>query len=256
MKRKSFLIIIFISVMLTACGVYKEEDKEGNLSVSESGYNSVSELAKEKDPAYNDSDKYIAALKGYDEAAKEIIDRGKEKYGESTVAKFSIVYIDDDDIPELFASYGSEHMKGILIYKYSIEDGLVKYLGEFSIYGRIGYNPYNNCIISNYGNNGYFVSYYSRISGDSVELEDSILMDGGINSEDYDYYHGYAIPSEVNGSIESFDKADMDPEVISVDESMILTENEYEELEKSITGNPEDLVYLSYNDMDEIITNN
>ena len=68
--------------------------------------------------------------------------------------RFSLAYIDGDDIPELLIHRGSDHASGVEIYAY-LDGGLINVStedtpNEFGAYGSLSYAEKGNVIASNY----------------------------------------------------------------------------------------------------------
>ncbi|WP_029318817.1 hypothetical protein [Butyrivibrio sp. AE3004] len=61
---------------------------------------------------------------------------------------FTLIYVDDDDIPELALSNGSCPWNPVHLFTYA--DGSVKEMGEYSMYGKMYYSPKKGYILPMY----------------------------------------------------------------------------------------------------------
>lgn len=132
--------------------------------------------------------------------SKELSDRADTEweytadYEDSEGPKFTLLYLDGDEIPELAVVYGLAHAHGIYLYTYT--DGKVKQVGESSYgqYGGVGYMEKEGIIFSGYDNHGNLYDSVYRMDGTKTVL----LQESGerwVDEEDEEGQYVY----EVNG---------------------------------------------------------
>ena len=113
----------------------------------------------------NDLDKNIEeAFKGYVQYIKEFVD--DSEFDISNQVRYTLAFIDDDDIPELVISTGQAHASGIKICFYDNDNKRVVDTGEnFCQNGDFeSYYERKSCIYDYYfGNGGYFSVRFCRI---------------------------------------------------------------------------------------------
>lgn len=74
---------------------------------------------------------------------------GEEDKPESLVGvSFTLIYVDDDDIPELAVANGDAPWNPVHVFSY--KDGEVKETGEYSMYGKMYYSPKKGYILPMY----------------------------------------------------------------------------------------------------------
>ena len=111
--------------------------------------------------------------------------------GEDT-PKFALIYLDDDDIPELVIPEGHYHAAGCELYCY---DGKgVKLLGEYGSWGGFGYRPESGVFCDgNMSSAGEWTAYSKYENGTVTELgsvssEMKSWDSDPTDPENYDYY--------------------------------------------------------------------
>ncbi len=95
------------------------------------------------------------------EAEKEP-EKNEDEISNLKYARFSLAYIDDDDIPELLVCYGDSHADTVSVYKVGSEKDLIL-LGRFGETGTIKYCEKANLIESSAGGMGVWHSLFYRI---------------------------------------------------------------------------------------------
>lgn len=132
--------------------------------------------------------------------SKELSDRADTEweytadYEDSEGPKFTLLYLDGDEIPELAVVYGLAHAHGIYLYTYT--DGKVKQVGDSSYgqYGGVGYMEKEGIIFSGYDNHGNLYDSVYRMDGTkTVLLQESSQC--WVDEEDGEGQYVY----EVNG---------------------------------------------------------
>lgn len=83
-----------------------------------------------------DNTQYNAAIEAYRQA---LLPFGKNMGSD---ARFALVYIDDDDIPELVMTAGGSHLSQVYVYTYY--NNFYSYLGQYGMYGTLPYAPEQN----------------------------------------------------------------------------------------------------------------
>ena len=171
-----------------------------------SEFDSVTDLFRQTDKEWNESEQYQKAVKAYAEKLPRLIEEHVKKEGETP--RFQAAHIDNDGIPELLISYGNYHVTGVHIYSYDSESGRIAGLGEFGEFGDFSYGDKSGKIMTSYGSQGYFTVYISEKLGSSVVLRDVWIEDGSFfKKEEMMYFHGFPLKDGVNGSIDSFEMA-------------------------------------------------
>ncbi len=219
---------------------------------------SISDLFREIDSNYNESQEYINALAAYDEIFTAIYQTADGLDFKSN-PHFYAAYINGNDIPELLVSYGYGHSCGICVYEYS--DFGITYFGEFGSFGTFIYYERSSLIESYYGNHGCFTTYLTYLGEDGLVLKDAWIEDGsGIIQENTCYYHGFTSLESIDGTRESFENNGLSELYINVEE---LSETEPDGLDvyrisenDFINGKPlwrglpdEQGITISYDDM-------
>lgn len=120
-----------------------EEDEAGTSAEEPEEEVPAEDSEEDADPDKAWKDTYAAALWIY--ASGELY---------TSECRFSLAYIDEDDIPELLIHQGSDHACGVEIYAY-LDGGLVNVSTEdtpaaFGVYGSLSYAEKGNRIASNY----------------------------------------------------------------------------------------------------------
>ena len=163
--------------------------------------------------------------------------------------RYALVYLDEDDIPELLLAEGDSHADRIAVYYYDFEIEKVTFLSSFSSFGKISYIPKKSTVISSYGNHGYYHFVYSVIEDGEVHLKEIFLQVG--NLTETTYYYGIPVQEGVTGGFQTATEEtgyvmNAFPEA---DEMYRITEKEYlERMEQLQLGS----VSVRYNDMKEL----
>lgn len=104
----------------------------------------------------------------------------------SSNARFSLVYINNDNIPELIIHTGPAHASCVEIYTFY--NGRAVYLGEFSSNGSLYYYYKRNRFVSLYVGMGTEVADVYNISGNKAVREVALTATYALNySEDHTY---------------------------------------------------------------------
>lgn len=163
--------------------------------------------------------------------------------------RYTLVYLDGDDIPELLLAEGDTHADRIGVYYYDFKTKEVTFLSSFSSFGKISYIPKKSTVISSYGNHGYYHFVYSVIEDGEVHLKEIFLQVG--NLTETTYYYGIPVQEGVTGG---FQTATEETGYVMIafpeaDEMYRITEKEYlERMEQLQLGS----VSVHYNDMKEL----
>lgn len=130
---------------------------------------------------------YKAFLKKY------VKENDIEDQGENT-RKFALIFLDDDNIPELVIPQGDFH--GAQCELYCFDGQSVRFLGEYGSWGRFSYRPESGYFYGGMGNQGSStVSYYKFENGAVTELgtfteEPKSMYSDWDDPDSFDYYIG------------------------------------------------------------------
>ncbi|MBR3439310.1 MAG: hypothetical protein IKH13_07405, partial [Clostridia bacterium] len=122
-----------------------------------------------------------------------IKENGIEDSGEDT-PKFALIYLDDDDIPELVIPEGHIHFAACSLYCFDGKE--VKHLGEYGSWGGFSYRPESGYFFSGFFGQGVSSSYYYKFENNSVTeiayfREEPKKMDSDWDDpESFNYYIG------------------------------------------------------------------
>lgn len=212
-------------------------------------FDSVTELFRQTDPEWNESEEYQKVVKAYTDKLPQLLEPHEKNEGENP--RFQVAYIDNDDIPELLISYGSYHVLGVNIYTYDSESGRIAGLGEFGEFGNFSYGHKSGKLRTCYGGQGYFTTYISEKIGCSVVLRDVWIEDGSfVRIEEMQYFHGFPTKDGINGSIDSFEMADDEDLPYETLLQYAVSEEEINSLEENWSGVSKDkIVRVHYDDM-------
>lgn len=94
-------------------------------------------------------------------------------------AGFALLYLDEDDIPELAVIAGWAHLSGVNIYTY--EQGKAVFVGKYGQYGAMGYMQKEGIVFDDYDQGG---NLYSRVY--QIDKSNSTLLSS------YDVYNQFA----------------------------------------------------------------
>ncbi len=89
--------------------------------------------------------------------------------------RYSLIYLDDDDIYEVAVGENNLSLSDIAIFKYDSKKRF-KLLGKFGNFGSIIYAPKQEMIGSWYGNGGCFYNFYSKVDENGIELLDAVYI--------------------------------------------------------------------------------
>ena len=227
MKRTiHVLALLLLGVCMTSCqqknerwdnNAYRESILQGE-SIRESEtfsfekpwdyiYKSISDFCINVDPNRSEGTAYQEAIAAYDKAIGQDTEswlRENDLADSFDVMRMAIAYIDPDDIPEILVCFSNHTITGMHIFTYLPGQKEVVHIGCFSSSGAICYLEKGNVILSQYGNQGYYRLYRSRISKDGTpELIDTELWDGtGNKHDDIAIYRNFPIPQELQGLLD------------------------------------------------------
>ena len=160
MKRSIFLAVLFLAAFLAfSCAktTVSEPDKDAVNETSDdtqSGEENGTNGEEETDisSAWNDAGEEVKT----DEWKDAYADKLFEVHRENPEARFSLGYLNDDDVPELFIYEGWYHQAQVSIYHYS--DDKAENIGadgySFGSWGSLAYKEREGIIISNYSGMG------------------------------------------------------------------------------------------------------
>lgn len=102
-----------------------------------------------------------------------LVEYAKEsKYIEMERAKFSLAFIDDDEVPELLVFEDNSHAAGVDVYTYYQDE--VTELGEFGSSGEMQYVERGGMIFSNFTGMGEAFSMFFRLDEGTADLVNSL----------------------------------------------------------------------------------
>ncbi|MDE7436269.1 MAG: hypothetical protein K2N01_10695 [Lachnospiraceae bacterium] len=87
---------------------------------------------------------------------------------EKEVAGFALIYLDNDEIPELAIIEGWAHASGVSIYTY--EKGEAVFVGKYGQYGAMGYRQKEGIVFDDYDQGGNVFSQVYQIDKSNVTL--------------------------------------------------------------------------------------
>ena len=231
-------------------------------ALKEQGYESIKDYFREKDPYWNDSDEYQAAVSAYERSVgKDFVNKLLEEKGGIGEPNFAYAYIDEDNIPELLLGFGNFHTSGIYVLQYDPEKNDVNIIGEFSSFGGVKYVDHGNRIISQYGSYDLYMIIVSKIDDGKAHAVGAVTedADGGSypnpdeNSEvwliapGFYYYAGYSLPEGADGSHKD-SYSDLSegtgPDPVHVDfpdEEYVVSEEEYNRIYSEMLGGEESI---------------
>ena len=168
-KRLLTAFIILLSVMTVSCGKDENSSKASleeplpSVSVSEENEASLevsTEISASEDipdATINDAPDLDTTITMYADFLKNLYE---SKPDSMFNLRYSIVYADDDDTPELVYMEDSYHAASVHMC-FAYKDGVYE-VGEFGEYGSFAYVPRGSRIISFYMNQGvYMYDFYS-----------------------------------------------------------------------------------------------
>lgn len=162
--------------------------------------------------------------------------------------RYELVYIDEDNMPELLLAQGNSHVDRVAVYSYNAEAKQVEFLSSFSSFGKLYYVPKENTIISQYGNQGYYYIVYSEINEGEIRLKDIFLSDG--SKAEHKYYWGFPVDEDFTGGYGKPNSEEgIFEELPKVTEEYRISEKEYEKLVEDLEQGS---VMLQYDEMKEL----
>lgn len=225
-------------------------------------FSSLEEMFRQLDARWNEGEGYQEAIKAYTQVVNgDYVERIKREmnYGFGD-ARFAPGYIDEDDIPELFLSYGDGHVNGVHIFTYLSSSEEVTRIGEFSSFGEIVYAQGKNRILSQYGNHGFYMDYVSSIEAGLPKLIGMAISDGsGFRHEGIVGFYGFSIPDGVDGSRDGFNRLGLS-ELDAPDdyEDYLISDEEESRIVTELMDNPssKEYQYMRYRDMFKVLLGN
>lgn len=193
-KITAFILTAGILLSLCACGnkntgsriETEPQSAETEEAVSAGAETQATEIAateKEID---------IAACKA---AYKEVVKEYMEEAGENGVGEmgpgFGLIYLDDDEVPELFISEGHLHIASCRLYCFDGEKAV--YVGTYGSFGSFNYRPESGVFFSKNGHSmGTSSEYYMFKNGTVKSLGrfENVLKgwDENMENPEYGYY--------------------------------------------------------------------
>ncbi len=190
MKRTiSFMVIIMLVFSLSACGVGRASGKITTEAeeVTEDAVATETETVTESE-IITESE-YKAAYKAKLEAilnGSEILYEGMD----NNIAEscFSLIYLDNDDVPELVVSDGFLKFAQVTLYSYDGNDVINQ--GKYGSFGNFEYLPRKGFLITEFGGGGGKTVTYYKFENNSVAQLCGIYIgvkDFAGNSEELKY---------------------------------------------------------------------
>ncbi len=93
---------------------------------------------------------------------------------EKEAAGFALIYLDEDEIPELAVIEGWAHSSGVNIY--TCEQGEAVFVGKYGQYGAMGYRQKEGIVFDDYDQGGNLYSRVYQIDKSSAELLSSYSL--------------------------------------------------------------------------------
>lgn len=168
MKKNSFIFIILASILFIGCnthGVKSEESKADD----------IADIQESNKVINNDEDQGKVSL--VEEPIKPLIEDIIKAYADTienievstpNEASYGLIYVDEDDIPELYYIDNSSHPCGAVIYNYA--DGKVNRLVCVGSNGAFLYIENKNLLIHKWSGQGIDLFDYYRIKNNTAEL--------------------------------------------------------------------------------------
>lgn len=170
---------------------------------------------------------------GYKDAYAEVL---RNNISSDGYGGFQLVYIDDDDIPELAISTGQWHAAGVTLYTYY--DGRAVEIGTFGGYGCMEYGSRKDLFRSWYEGMGMAVEvYYSLAEGQACVLR---TFEKLLSMEDFETYTYYVDNEETTQTVygkelDAF-TAGHTFSMISYENCASITENNIQKMLEDISG--------------------
>lgn len=148
--------------------IFKNKSDNNNESTEEDSAREATEATVEPTPTAEPAPTAVP-----EQVWKSAYRQFLENYSDSQANPvFGLIYIDDDEIPELVIIGGQAHFDGADIYTI-YNDQVTKVNGDYSYgeYGSFSYAPKENRIFSGYMNHGYTTSnFYSIVDGKNNKI--------------------------------------------------------------------------------------
>ena len=112
-----------------------------------------------------------AAKAAYKQFLKSYMEEHGANEGGQDWPKFGLIYLDDDDAPELVIPKGPYHIAPCELYTFDGEKVIM--VGEYGSWGSFGYYPRKGIIVGGYAGNGVvYTTYYKYQNGETEEIEE------------------------------------------------------------------------------------
>ena len=145
------------------------EDKEDKTEIQK-------ETTKQTESKAAENVTYVSAYKNYLSKYSENLDGELPEY-------FSLHYVDDDDIPELFVAQGESHGSGVMVLTFDGKE--VKELGTAGRFGMLGFGKRQGLIVeTNTAKCNIISTVYKIENGELKECWEGDHQLGGYPSED------------------------------------------------------------------------
>ena len=136
--------------------------------------------------------------------------------------RYELMYLDNDEIPELLMCDGTYTHAPTWIY--TMRDGEVKFLGKYSQYGRLevlkGFS--DSIICTQYGGYGFFMDVYIKLENGTLETIAAFASDGsGYYADEVLYYMDFPFPKNMHEDISGFDNSILTEEYLVPEEEFI-----------------------------------
>lgn len=165
MKKRGIwllLIIVFI-INLTACKADEPETRTANAFVEK-------EMVRGPEIEKNDinleeylTKSYIDAMEDWQKAYREVLLSYESKSHLNFIPHFNLIYVDEDDIPELAIIDADRHLSSVLIYTYNGEKAVAIDEYGYGSYGIASYVPKENLIWNGWDSFGDVHDSYCKI---------------------------------------------------------------------------------------------
>ncbi len=157
------------SAPVTESGNETTQDSE-ILHDSESTENEIAtEAAVESTTEIKSTVSPEAVKSAYKEFLRKYMKEHGENNGGEEWPKFGLIYLDDDDLPELVIPIGTIHAATCELYSFDGEK--VVMVGEYGSWGSFGYYPRKGIIVGGYaGSGGVSTIYYKYRNGEAEEI--------------------------------------------------------------------------------------
>ncbi len=212
-------ILILVILLLSACASRKEENEVPQEETSSAFKDRVVSL-------------YSGILENED--CKAFLAKDSDPH-----PRFQLVFIDDDDVPELALCTGDQHVNNVRIY--GVKDDSLVCIGTYGDSGRMMYSEKRDLIISSFGGMGSFYTMYCEIRDHRSSL---IAWTYEIQTDKKDLRYAGKGDGKRSGSIEE------DREGLLIEENL-LSEEEYQTFRKQVLADRE-ISEIRYEDMKEL----